>query len=52
MGTKDPRVDAYIVRSADFARPILNHLRTIVHAGCPEVEETLKRRSAPPGPRG
>jgi len=39
---KDPHVDAYIARSAEFARPILNHLRKVVHAGCPEVEETLK----------
>ena len=45
MGNKDPRVDAYIARSAGFARPILVHLRTLVHAACPEVEETLKWRS-------
>ena len=42
MGNKDPRVDAYIARSADFAKPILKHLRKIVQAGCPEVEETIK----------
>lgn len=42
MGKKDPRVDSYIAKSADFAKPILNHLRKLVHAGCPEVEETLK----------
>jgi hypothetical protein len=42
MGTRDPRVDAYIARSADFARPILTHLRDVVHAACPEVEETIK----------
>jgi uncharacterized protein YdeI (YjbR/CyaY-like superfamily) len=42
MATKDPRIDAYIAKSADFAKPILNHLRKVVHAGCPEVEETLK----------
>jgi len=42
MGNKDPRVDAYIARSAGFARPVLVHLRTLVHAACPEVEETLK----------
>jgi len=42
MGKKDPRVDAYIAKSADFARPILKHLREMVHAGCPDVEETLK----------
>jgi uncharacterized protein YdeI (YjbR/CyaY-like superfamily) len=35
-------MDAYIARSADFARPILNHIRKLVHAACPEVEETMK----------
>ncbi len=42
MGSRDPRVDAYIAKSAPFARPILRHLRAIVHAACPETEETLK----------
>ncbi len=42
MGKKDPRVDGYIAKSAEFARPILRHLREIVHKGCPEVEETMK----------
>ncbi len=42
MATKDPRVDAYIAKSADFAQPILNHLRKLVHTACPQVEETLK----------
>ena len=42
MGSKDPRVDAYIAKSAGFARPVLRHLRKVVHAGCPDVEETLK----------
>jgi len=42
MGAKDPRVDAYIERSADFAQPILGHIRGIVHASCPEAGETLK----------
>src|SRR3954451_2816346 len=42
MGKKDPRVDAYIEKSADFARPILRKLRKLVHAGCPDVEETMK----------
>jgi hypothetical protein len=42
MGTKDPRVDAYIEKSAAFAKPILRHVRKVVHATCPEVEETLK----------
>src|SRR5512140_1368753 len=42
MGTRDPRVAAYIGRSAEFARPILSYLRAVVHAACPGVEETLK----------
>ena len=42
MGKRDPRVDAYIERSADFAKPILTHLREVVHAAVPDVEETLK----------
>ena len=42
MGRKDPRVDAYIKKSAAFARPILKHLRKIVHTGCPGAEETIK----------
>ena len=42
MGKRDPRVDAYVAKSADFAQPILNHLRKIVHRGCPEVVEELK----------
>lgn len=42
MGKKDKRVDAYIAKSADFAKPILKHLRELVHKACPEVEETIK----------
>lgn len=42
MGTRDPRVDAYIDRAAEFAKPILSHLRGVVHGACPGVEETLK----------
>jgi uncharacterized protein YdeI (YjbR/CyaY-like superfamily) len=42
MGTRDPRIDRYIERSADFARPILTRVRDVVHAACPEVEESVK----------
>ncbi len=42
MPTRDPRVDVYIEKSATFARPILKHLRAVVHAACPEVVETVK----------
>src|SRR6266446_3677690 len=45
MAGKDRRVDAYIKRAAPFARPILKHLRKVVHAGCPDVEETIKWNS-------
>ena len=42
MGSKDPRVDAYIARAAPFAQPLLSTLRERVHAACPEVRETIK----------
>jgi uncharacterized protein YdeI (YjbR/CyaY-like superfamily) len=42
MGSRDARIDAYIARSAGFARPILSHLREVVHRACPGVEEDMK----------
>lgn len=42
MPTADKRVDAYIDKSQDFAKPILRHLRKLVHDACPDVTETLK----------
>ena len=42
MPRNDPRVDAYIAKAAPFARPVLTHLRKVVHAAVPGVEETLK----------
>jgi hypothetical protein len=42
MGTKDPRVDAYIAKAQPFAQPILRHLRSVVHSACPGVQETMK----------
>lgn len=42
MATRDSRVTAYIADAAPFARPILTHLRTVVHEACPAAEETLK----------
>lgn len=38
----DQRIDDYIANAADFAKPILIHLRQTVHATCPGVEETWK----------
>lgn len=42
MAKKEKAIDAYIAKAADFARPILNHLRELVHKTCPEVEEKMK----------
>lgn len=42
MPELDPRIDAYIEKSADFAQPILVHLRKLVHKACPDVVETWK----------
>ncbi|NWF90666.1 MAG: YdeI/OmpD-associated family protein [Ignavibacteriaceae bacterium] len=42
MPTINPQVDLYIFKSAEFAKPILNHLRGLVHKACPEVEEKIK----------
>jgi len=42
MKAKDSRVDVYIAKSADFAKPILKHIRKLVHQACPEVQETIK----------
>lgn len=44
MAHKDARVDAYIAQAADFAKPILTHLRAVVHAACPDAQETIKWR--------
>ena len=35
-------IDDYIIKSATFAQPILNHLRKLVHKACPDVEEKIK----------
>lgn len=39
---KDKRVDDYIAKAQPFAQPILKHLRTLVHNGCPDIIETIK----------
>lgn len=38
----NPKIDAYIEKSAEFAQPILHHLRELVHTACPEVVESIK----------
>lgn len=42
MATKDPKVDAYIAARAPFARPILTHLRAVIHGAHPGLDEALK----------
>jgi uncharacterized protein YdeI (YjbR/CyaY-like superfamily) len=42
MAASDPRVDAYIAKARPFAKPILTAIRKAVHAGCPDVTETIK----------
>lgn len=42
MPNADPRIDAHIRKSGEFAQPILSHLRAVIHEGCPEVVETMK----------
>lgn len=35
-------VDAYIANSEDFAKPILEHWRRLIHENCPDAKETIK----------
>lgn len=39
---KSAQIDQYILKAADFAQPILEHMRHLVHIACPEIEETIK----------
>lgn len=42
MAKKLKAVDDYIAKRADFAKPILNHIRELVHKTCPDAEEKMK----------
>jgi uncharacterized protein YdeI (YjbR/CyaY-like superfamily) len=42
MAKTDPRVDVYINKAADFAKPILEEIRARVHDACPACVETMK----------
>ncbi|HJX98580.1 MAG TPA: YdeI/OmpD-associated family protein [Chthoniobacterales bacterium] len=42
MANKDPRVDAYIKKAQPFARPVLTHLRKLVHKARPDMEESIR----------
>ncbi len=39
---RDPRIDEKIARAAPFARPILEHLRALVHKTVPDAGEAIK----------
>lgn len=42
MGTQDARVDAYIEAAAPFAQTLLRLVRKAIHAGAPQIQETIK----------
>jgi len=42
MEQYDPRIDAYIGKAADFAQPILKHIREVVHGVSPLITENTK----------
>src|SRR5688572_25486391 len=39
---RSPEFDAYIEKSAPFAKPILQRLRKLFHQACPEIQEVMK----------
>jgi len=42
MASRDKRIDDFIAKAPDFAKPILKELRKRVHDAVPEVTETIK----------
>ncbi|QEH44054.1 hypothetical protein FW415_13975 [Chitinophaga sp. XS-30] len=42
MAKYNPDIDNYIAQSEDFAKPILEHWRKLVHKNCPDVVEVIK----------
>jgi uncharacterized protein YdeI (YjbR/CyaY-like superfamily) len=42
MAAKIKQIDQYIAKSADFAKPIMTHMRDLIHKACPDVEEKIK----------
>lgn len=42
MPTTDARVDAYIEKAPEFAKPLLRDWRAQVHKTCPEVVEAKR----------
>lgn len=39
---RNPKVDDYIATSAEFAKPIMTHLRDLIHRQCPDVLEGVR----------
>lgn len=42
MEKHSPKIDAYIEKSQDFAKSVLEYIRETVHEFCPDAEETMK----------
>jgi uncharacterized protein YdeI (YjbR/CyaY-like superfamily) len=42
MEQYDSRIDAYIDKSAEFAKPVLEYIRQVVHEASPLISETVK----------
>ncbi|MBE9662856.1 YdeI/OmpD-associated family protein [Mucilaginibacter myungsuensis] len=42
MDKFEPRVDEYIAKSAEFAQPILEHVRELIHQADPGIVEVIK----------
>ena len=40
--SRDPRVDTYIAKAPEYAKPILTYVRDMLHAAVPDVQETIK----------
>jgi hypothetical protein len=45
MPARDSRIDAYIAAAQPAAQLVLKEIRAVVHAACPDVEETIKWRT-------
>lgn len=43
MAQFDSKVDECVPKSEDFAIPIFEHWRLLIHATCPDVEEAINR---------
>src|SRR3569623_1650526 len=42
MPKVDKRIAAQIAKAPDYAKPIAARIREVIHAACPDCEETLK----------